>query len=51
MELYFLRHGVAADAGPAGTGDAGRPLTKEGVTKMKAEARGLTPTAAPSAHP
>jgi phosphohistidine phosphatase len=41
MELYFLRHGVAADAGPAGTGDVGRPLTKEGVTKMKAESRGL----------
>ena len=41
MELYFLRHGIAADAGPAGTGDAGRPLTKEGVTKMEAEARGL----------
>jgi len=41
MELYFLRHGIAADEGPEGTGDAGRPLTKEGIAKMKAAARGL----------
>ncbi len=41
MELYFLRHGIAADAGPAGTGDAGRPLTKEGITKMQVGARGI----------
>jgi phosphohistidine phosphatase len=41
MELYFLRHGVAADVGPEGSGDAGRPLTAEGIKKMKEEARGL----------
>src|SRR3954464_14234623 len=41
MELYFLRHGIAADVGPAGLGDAGRPLTKEGIAKMQAEARGM----------
>ncbi len=41
MRLYFLRHGIAADVGPTGTGDAGRPLTKEGIEKMQAEARGL----------
>jgi len=41
MELYFLRHGIAADAGPAGMGDAGRPLTKEGIAKMQAGARGM----------
>jgi phosphohistidine phosphatase len=41
MELYFLRHAIAADEGPAGTGDAGRPLTKEGITKMQAGARGM----------
>jgi phosphohistidine phosphatase len=41
MELYFLRHGIAADAGPAGLGDAGRPLTKEGIAKMQAGARGM----------
>ncbi len=41
MELYFLRHGIAADAGPAGLGDAGRPLTKEGIAKMQVGARGM----------
>jgi phosphohistidine phosphatase len=41
MELYFLRHGIAADVGPAGLGDAGRPLTKEGIAKMQAGARGM----------
>ncbi|MEO7913667.1 MAG: phosphohistidine phosphatase SixA [Roseiflexaceae bacterium] len=41
MELYFLRHGIAADVGPAGQGDAGRPLTKEGIAKMQAGARGM----------
>lgn len=41
MELYFLRHGVAADQGPPGTGDAGRPLTPEGIEKMTMAARGL----------
>ena len=41
MELYFLRHGIAADVGPDGSGDAGRPLTKEGIVKMQAAARGM----------
>lgn len=41
MELFFLRHGVAADYGPAGSGDAGRPLTREGIEKMTAAARGM----------
>jgi len=41
MELYFLRHGIAADAGPAGMGDAGRPLTKEGIAKTRAGARAM----------
>jgi phosphohistidine phosphatase len=41
MELYFLRHGIAADVGPEGSGDAGRPLTIEGIKKMKEAARGL----------
>ena len=41
MELYFLRHGIAADVGPVGTGDAGRPLTGEGIAKINEEARGL----------
>lgn len=41
MELYFLRHGIAADVGPAGQGDAGRALTKDGIAKMQAGARGM----------
>jgi len=41
MELYFLRHGIAADLGPDGMGDAGRPLTKDGIAKMQAGARGM----------
>ena len=41
MELYFLRHGIAADVGPDGSGDAGRPLTKEGAVKLQSAARGM----------
>jgi phosphohistidine phosphatase len=41
MELYFLRHGIAADVGPDGLGDGGRPLTKAGIAKMQAAARGM----------
>ena len=41
MELYFLRHGIAAEVGPSGSGDAGRRLTKEGVAKMRSVAHGL----------
>ncbi|MBK9943642.1 MAG: phosphohistidine phosphatase SixA [Kouleothrix sp.] len=41
MELYFLRHGVAAEAAPEGGGDADRRLTKDGIIKMKAAARGM----------
>jgi phosphohistidine phosphatase len=41
MELYFLRHGIAAEAGPEGSGDAGRPLTEKGIARVKEEARGL----------
>ena len=41
MELYFLRHAIAADVGPEGSGDAGRPLTEAGISRMKEAARGL----------
>jgi phosphohistidine phosphatase len=41
MELYFLRHGIAADRGPEGSGDAGRPLTEEGIIKMERAVRAL----------
>jgi phosphohistidine phosphatase len=42
MELYLLRHGIAADLGEGGvTRDADRPLTDEGRAKMKQEAKGM----------
>jgi phosphohistidine phosphatase len=41
MNLYLLRHAIAADK-PAWKGpDSDRPLTKEGVHKMKKAARGM----------
>lgn len=41
MELYLLRHAIAADVGPKGSGDAGRPLTEDGIARMREEANGL----------
>jgi phosphohistidine phosphatase len=42
MELYLLRHGIAADLGEGGVvRDADRPLTDEGRAKMKQEACGM----------
>jgi len=42
MELYLLRHGVAAELGEGGVDeDAARPLTTEGVRKVTAVARGM----------
>jgi len=42
MELYLLRHGVAADLGEGGVvRDEDRPLTDEGRAKMKQEAKGM----------
>jgi phosphohistidine phosphatase len=36
MNLYLLRHGIAADIGEAGiTQDSQRPLTAEGIAKLK----------------
>jgi phosphohistidine phosphatase len=42
IELYLMRHGIAADLGEAGVvKDADRPLTPEGREKMKLAALGL----------
>jgi phosphohistidine phosphatase len=42
MEIYILRHGIAADLGEGGvTRDADRPLTEEGCEKMQREAKGM----------
>lgn len=42
MDLYLLRHGIAADHGdPRYPSDDDRPLTPEGHRKMLQEARGI----------
>ncbi|HZS09764.1 MAG TPA: phosphohistidine phosphatase SixA [Blastocatellia bacterium] len=42
MELYLLRHGIAADLGEGGVvRDADRPLTQEGWKKMREAAAGM----------
>ncbi|OIO37127.1 MAG: phosphohistidine phosphatase SixA [Candidatus Omnitrophica bacterium CG1_02_46_14] len=42
MELYFLRHALAMEPGTGGfSHDSERPLTPEGVEKMKKTAQGM----------
>ena len=41
MELYFLRHAIAAESGDFEGKDSSRPLTEEGVEKMKKAAKGM----------
>jgi len=41
MNLYFLRHGIAMDKGEWKGPDSDRPLTKEGIRKMKKASKGL----------
>ncbi len=41
MELYFLRHGVAVSRATPGYADSDRPLTNDGIAKMKQAARGI----------
>lgn len=41
MELYILRHAIAADPGPKYKLDSARPLTDEGIRKMKEVAKGM----------
>jgi phosphohistidine phosphatase len=40
-ELYFIRHGLAEDRGDAWPDDTKRPLTDEGMSRMRKAARGL----------
>src|ERR1700750_2258641 len=40
-ELYLVRHGLAEERGEAWPDDAKRPLTDEGMDRMRKAARGL----------
>jgi phosphohistidine phosphatase len=40
-ELYFIRHGLAEDRGEAWPDDAKRPLTEDGMSRMRKATRGL----------
>ena len=41
-ELYLIRHGVAEERGDAWPDDGKRPLTEEGMSRMRKAARGLS---------
>ena len=41
LELYLIRHGVAAERGPDYPDDSKRPLTGSGISKLKKEAKAL----------
>jgi phosphohistidine phosphatase len=41
LELYLIRHGLADERGPEWPDDSKRPLTAEGLAKLRKEARGL----------
>src|SRR5204862_5897048 len=40
-EIYLIRHGIAETRGDAWPDDAKRPLSEDGMSRMKKEARGL----------
>jgi phosphohistidine phosphatase len=40
-ELYVIRHGIAEERGEAWPDDTRRPLTEEGIARLKKTARGL----------
>jgi phosphohistidine phosphatase len=41
LELYLIRHGLAAERGPEYPDDSKRPLTSRGIAALKKEARAL----------
>jgi phosphohistidine phosphatase len=41
LELYLIRHGVAAERGEDYPDDSKRPLTNQGLSKLRKEARAL----------
>jgi phosphohistidine phosphatase len=42
LELYLVRHGVAAERGKDWPDDSKRPLTPDGISRLRKAARGLT---------
>jgi phosphohistidine phosphatase len=42
LELYLIRHGVAAERGKDWPDDSKRPLTPDGISRLRKSARGLT---------
>jgi phosphohistidine phosphatase len=41
LELYLIRHGIAAERGDEYPDDSKRPLTSRGIARLKKEARAL----------
>ena len=41
LELYLIRHGVAEERGEKYPDDSKRPLTGQGISRLRKEARGL----------
>ena len=41
LELYLIRHGIAAERGKDWPDDSKRPLTPEGIARLRKAARGL----------
>jgi phosphohistidine phosphatase len=41
LELYLIRHGLAADRGEDYPDDSKRPLTNEGISRLRREAKAL----------
>ena len=42
LELYLIRHGIAAERGPEYPDDSKRPLTAKGISALRREAKALT---------
>jgi len=41
LELYLIRHGIAAERGKEWPDDSKRPLTPDGISRLRKTARGL----------
>ena len=41
LELYLIRHGVAAERGEEYPDDSKRPLTSDGIARLRKEAKAL----------